>query len=108
MASFLRTHTCGALRETDLGTRVALSGWVHRLRDLGGLIFIDLRDRFGITQIVLDPKKNPDIYAIGQGMRSEFVIAVRGQVSVRQDKNLRIPTGAIEIFADSLEVLSKA
>lgn len=108
MASFLRTHTCGALRESDVGTNVSLSGWVHRVRDLGGLIFIDLRDRFGITQIVLDPKKNDDIYRLGQKLRNEFVITVKGAVTVRQDKNPRMPTGAIEIFAESLEVLSKA
>jgi aspartyl-tRNA synthetase len=108
MASFLRTHTCGALRESDVGTDVSLSGWVHRVRDLGGLIFIDLRDRFGITQIVLDPKKNESIYQLGQKLRNEFVITVKGRVTVRQDKNPRMSTGAIEIFADRLEILSKA
>lgn len=108
MAHFTRTHTCGALRLQDVGASVRLSGWVHRLRDLGGVIFIDLRDRFGITQIVLDPKKTPDIYALGQTLRAEDVITIQGTVSKRKDANTKIATGEIEIEAGALTVLSKA
>lgn len=108
MASFLRTATCGELRESHKGQKVTLSGWVHRLRDLGGLIFLDLRDRYGLTQVVLDPKKNPDVYALGQTLRAEFVITVTGEVLCRKDPNPRLVTGAIEVMADEIQVLSKA
>ena len=78
-----RTHTCGALRLTDAGTDVRLSGWVHRVRDHGGLKFIDLRDHYGITQIVVDP--DSPAFAIAEGLRSEWVIQVAGKCRPRPD-----------------------
>jgi aspartyl-tRNA synthetase len=108
MVSFCRTHTCGALRQADAGREVVLCGWVHRHRNLGGLIFIDLRDRFGITQIILDPKTTPEAYAVGENLRFECVIAVNGKVAVRQDPNPNMPTGQIEVFAHKIHVLSEA
>lgn len=108
MVSFRRTHTCGDLSQKEIGKEVRLAGWVHRVRDLGHLIFIDLRDRFGITQIVLDPKSTPEAYAIGQKLRFECVVAIDGKVSLRKDPNPNIPTGQIEIFASSIHLLSYA
>ncbi len=108
MVTFRRTHTCGEMREKHAGHEVVLCGWVHRLRNLGGLIFIDLRDRFGITQIILDPKKTPAAYAIGENLGLEYVIAVKGKASIRQDPNPNMPTGQIEIFADEIFLLSEA
>ncbi|MBS0654365.1 MAG: aspartate--tRNA ligase [Verrucomicrobia bacterium] len=108
MVHYQRSHFCGDLRQSDVGHSVTLTGWVHRLRDFGGIIFLDLRDRYGITQIVLDLNKNPDIYTLGQGLKAEYVIAIRGEVSKRQDPNPKIPTGEIEIFATELHVLSKS
>lgn len=104
MVSFLRSHTCGELRESDIGKEVTLSGWVHRNRDLGGLVFIDLRDRFGITQIIIDPKEIPE----AQKVRFEYVVTVKGKVLRRKDPNDNMATGAIEIAATSLEVLSES
>lgn len=108
MTVFQRTHTCGDLRLSDVGTAVTLSGWVHRLRDFGGIIFLDMRDRYGITQIVLDCKRDSALYALGQSLRAECVISVKGVVTERQDPNSKIPTGNIEIFASELHVLSRA
>jgi aspartyl-tRNA synthetase len=95
---------CGALREEDIGKEVLLAGWVHRPRDLGGLIFCDLRDRFGITQIVIDPKKLP----LGRKLGFEYVIAVRGKVSRRREENPALATGKIEVMAETLEILSES
>jgi aspartyl-tRNA synthetase len=108
MVSLRRTDTCGELTEKDIGKDVRLTGWVHRVRDLGHLIFIDLRDRFGITQIVLDPKSTPEAYATAQKLRFECVIAIDGKVSKRKDPNPNIPTGQIEIFASHIALLSFA
>ncbi|MCE5293659.1 MAG: aspartate--tRNA ligase [Chlamydiales bacterium] len=105
---FRRSHTCGALRASDIDKQVTLSGWVHRARDLGGLLFVDLRDRFGITQVVLDSTHNKDLYTQGQKLRAEFVITVKGRVNKRKDANPKIATGEIEIIADELFVLSKS
>ncbi len=108
MVPFRRTHTCGDLREQNIGQEVTLSGWVHRARDLGGLLFIDLRDRYGLTQVVLDSQKNKELYAQGQKLRAEFVITIKGKVNKRRDANPKLSTGQIEIIADELFVLSKA
>lgn len=108
LVPFRRTHTCGDLREKDVGARVTLSGWVHRVRDLGGLLFIDLRDRYGITQVVIDSKKSPELYAQGQKLRAEFVISVKGEVAKKKESNPKLATGAIEIEAQELYILSKA
>ncbi|MGF7161720.1 aspartyl-tRNA synthetase [Rhodoligotrophos appendicifer] len=103
-----RSHTCGALRQTDIGAEARLSGWVHRIRDHGGLLFIDLRDHYGITQIVADP--DSPAFAQAETLRAEWVIRVDGVVRERpgETKNAAIATGAVEVFANAIEVLSKA
>ena len=73
-----RTHTCGQLRATDAGSPARLAGWVHRRRDHGQLIFLDLRDRYGITQVVVDAQEAPDAHAVASGVRSEYVVSVTG------------------------------
>ncbi|MGL4404173.1 MAG: aspartate--tRNA ligase, partial [Notoacmeibacter sp.] len=103
-----RSHTCGALRATDTGQTVRISGWVHRVRDHGGVLFIDLRDHYGMTQIVADP--DSPCFKLAETVRSEWVIRVDGVVKDRAagTQNANIATGAIELFAQELEVLSKA
>src|SRR5947208_16501886 len=83
LATPYRTHTCGALRASDAGTTARLSGWVHRRRDHGQLIFLDLRDRHGITQVVVDKTDDPESHAIASRLRPEFVITVEGDVADR-------------------------
>src|ERR1700751_1632882 len=99
MFDYRRTHTLGALRKEDIGKGVTLSGWVNRRRDHGGLIFIDLRDRFGLTQVVFDPEKNPSAHVIGEKLRSEWVISIKGIVIPRQAgmANPKLNTGEIEV-----------
>lgn len=106
MVDYHRTHDCGTLTKQDIGKQVSLSGWVNRRRDHGGLIFIDLRDRFGITQLVLDPAQIPE----GHKLRSEWVINVKGAVAARAEgmSNPKLATGDIEIIVDELQVLSHA
>ena len=103
-----RSHTCGALREDAAGAHVRLSGWVHRVRDHGGVLFIDLRDHYGLTQIVADP--DSPAFSAAEAVRAEWVIRVDGLVKKRtQDTvNADLPTGEIEVFAAKIEVLSKA
>ncbi len=103
-----RTHTCGALRATDAGTQVRLSGWVHSKRDHGGLLFIDLRDHFGITQLVFPAGSAP--FAVAEAARPESVITVTGQVVGREGAtvNPRLPTGAIEVRVADIVVQSEA
>ncbi|MBS4167593.1 aspartate--tRNA ligase [Parachlamydia sp. AcF125] len=110
MFNFVRTHTCGALRQADTGTSVILSGWVHRYRDHGGLIFIDLRDRYGLTQLVFDPKANAAAHSTSEKLRSEWVIAIQGHVIERtaEMKNPKLATGDIEVVVEHIEVLSPA
>ncbi len=105
-----RTHTCGELRETDVDTQVVLMGWVQRRRDHGGVIFIDFRDREGITQIVFNPEISPEVHAKAHDLRSEFVLGVKGTVINRPDNmvNPKMVTGAIEILVDELKILSRA
>ncbi len=108
LGNLQRTHTCGQLRAADAGATVTLMGWVNRRRDHGSLIFLDLRDRTGITQIVLDKDLTPEGHAKGEMVRPEFVLAVTGKVR-RRDKdviNPNMPTGEIEIAADRLLVLN--
>ncbi len=97
----LRTHTCGELNEKDIGKEVILCGWVASRRDHGKLIFIDIRDRYGLTQVVFIPKEPADSCKQAQGLRSEFVIKVSGKVNRRPEgaRNPNLPTGAIEITA---------
>jgi len=104
----LRSHTCGQLRATHIGQDVHLSGWVNRLRNHGGLAFIDLRDRYGLTQVVLDPEAAPEAFALGATVGAEWVIAIRGTVRSRPQgqENADMPTGTIEVAANSLEVLN--
>ncbi len=106
----LRTHTCGQLRPTDIDQTVTLSGWVHRRRDHGGLIFIDLRDRWGLTQIVLDPAVNAAAHSAAERVRSEWVLQVTGQVVARKQgmENADMATGAIELMVADLTVLNQA
>lgn len=105
-----RTHTCGELRLTHAGQTVTLLGWVHRRRDLGGLIFIDLRDREGITQVVFDSKQSSPLHERAASLSREYVVGIRGTVKLRtpDTKNSKIPTGEIELSAEELEVLNPA
>ena len=100
-----RSHTCGALRASDVGSDVRLSGWVHRVRDHGGVLFIDLRDHYGVTQVVCDP--DSPVFSEMEKVRSEWVIRIDGDVKARDDeaKNDALPTGDVEIFVRDLEVL---
>ncbi len=105
-----RTHMCGALRATDAGTRAVLMGWVNRQRDFGSLIFIDVRDRSGMTQVVFDREANPALHEKAAALRPEYVIAIAGEVRRRDSKtiNRNIPTGEIEIVAAELKLLNVA
>ena len=103
-----RTHMCGALRASDAGSSVVLMGWVNRRRDLGNLIFIDLRDRTGITQVVITAEAGAELHKKTERLRSEFVVAVMGRVKLRDPNtiNKNIPTGEIEVVADELRILN--
>jgi aspartyl-tRNA synthetase len=103
-----RTHTCGALRETDIGESVRISGWCHRIRDHGGLLFIDLRDHYGLTQCVADP--DSPAFKAAETLRSEWVVKIDGKVRQRPagTENADLPTGAVEIFVTEIEVLGPA
>jgi aspartyl-tRNA synthetase len=103
-----RTHTCGALNAEHIGQRVLLMGWVARRRDHGGVIFIDLRDRYGLTQIVFNPQHDPQAHAKADPLRSEFVIAAQGVVEARPEGmvNPKLATGAIEVNCDQLRILN--
>src|SRR5687768_9553560 len=98
-----RSHTCGELSINDLGKEVILSGWVQKSRDLGGMTFVDMRDRYGITQLTFDSEDNASLRAQARELGREFVIKVTGKVIERSSKNLKIPTGEIEIKVSSLE-----
>jgi aspartyl-tRNA synthetase len=106
LGNLKRTHYCGALRASDAGTEVVIMGWVHRRRDLGQLIFIDLRDRAGIAQIVVNKEDQPHIHAKAEQLRSEFVVAIKGQVIKRQKPNPEIATGEVEVIATELHLLN--
>jgi aspartyl-tRNA synthetase len=108
MKNLKRTHTCGELNKHHIGTNVTLNGWVHNRRNLGGLIFVDLRDRYGITQIVFNPQKNTDLHNAASGLGSEDVIAVSGVVEARPNANPNLPTGEIDVEATQLSILNKA
>ena len=105
----LRTHTCGELRLGDVGKQVTVCGWVDSRRDHGGLIFIDLRDRYGIAQIVIEPDQ-ASAFEIAQTLRSEFVIGATGKVSPRGEglENPKHATGQIEVEAASIELFNKS
>jgi len=105
-----RTHTCGELSESNIGESVVLNGWVDTRRDLGGVIFIDLRDRYGITQIVFEPTYNKETHKLASHLRSEYVISVEGKVRKRppETDNPKLPTGHIDVMVDKLIILNKA
>ena len=105
----MRTHYCGAVRDDDLNQVVTLNGWVDRRRDHGGVIFIDLRDRSGVVQIVSDPERTPETYPLAEALRNEYVIQVKGRVTQRPEDSLnpKLPTGTVEIYADEITVLNE-
>lgn len=106
----LKTRTCGELRPEDAGQEVVLAGWVNRRRDQGGLIFIDLRDRWGITQVVVDRDSAPEAHSTADQARNEFVLQVKGVVRTRPEgsENLDLPTGRIDVFANDIKILNVA
>ncbi|HMA24805.1 MAG TPA: amino acid--tRNA ligase-related protein, partial [Gemmatimonadaceae bacterium] len=111
LATTHRTHLCGSLRPTDVGRRVRLGGWVHRSRDLGGLTFIDLRDRAGLVQVSFDPRMCPaDVCAAAASVGLETVVLVEGDVVARPEamQNAELATGAVEVRATSLRVVGPA
>ncbi|HUI64089.1 MAG TPA: aspartate--tRNA ligase [Bacteroidota bacterium] len=105
-----RTHTCGELRADDIGATTTLNGWVSTRRDLGGVIFIDLRDRYGKTQVVFNPQKSPEAHAKAKALRSEYVISVTGTVERRPEGTMNpdFATGEIDVLASELMILSEA
>ena len=103
-----RTNTCGELRLQDAGKQVTLAGWVQRTRKMGGMTFVDVRDRYGITQIVFDESKDADLCARANKLGREFCVQITGEVSERESKNAKMPTGDIEILASQLNVLSES
>ncbi len=105
-----RTHYCGQVDSKDIGKEVVLFGWVHRRRDHGGVIFIDLRDREGIVQVVLDPEYSKEVHYKGRDIRSEYVLEIKGIVKQRPPESINgdIPTGEVEVFANHMEILNES
>ena len=103
-----RTHNCAELRRQDVGAQVRLSGWVHRIRDHGGVLFIDLRDHYGMTQVLADP--DSDVFARVGDLRAETVVRVDGEVRLRDADlvNDKLATGEVEVFIRGLDVLGEA
>ena len=103
-----RTHTCGQLRENHIGENVRVSGWCHRIRDHGGVLFIDLRDHYGLTQVVADP--DSPAFKNAEKLRAEWVVRVDGKVRKRPagTENPELPTGLVEVFISEIEVLGPA
>src|SRR5947208_12837767 len=108
MARWQRTHTCGEFRESHVGQSVILNGWVNTYRNQGSLVFIDVRDRYGVTQVVFEPDRK-DLLAGARELRSEFVVAVQGTVTRRLPgkENKDLATGAVEVKATGLEILNR-
>ncbi|MEX0686899.1 MAG: aspartate--tRNA ligase [Balneolales bacterium] len=108
--SLIRTHTCGGLNRENTGNEVILNGWVDTRRDLGGVIFIDLRDRYGLTQVVFSPQDNQEAHELADQLRPEFAIGVHGLVKERSDENInnKLKTGEIEIRVNKLHIYSKS
>jgi aspartyl-tRNA synthetase len=104
----MRTHTCGELTIKNIGTTVTLCGWIHKSRDLGGMTFIDLRDRYGITQLAFNMDTNDPLCEKARVMGREFVVKAKGTVIERSNKNLKIPTGEIEILVEEIDVLNES
>ena len=105
-----RTHFCGEVKESDIGKTVTVAGWVDTARDLGGIIFIELRDHTGRFQIVADPAKNKDVHKVFEHLHNEFVIVTKGPVTKRPEgtQNPNLPTGTIEIYPTEIELLNKS
>ena len=108
MSVYKRSHMCGELRKENIGENVVLNGWVQKRRNLGGLIFCDLRDKTGITQVVFNDKIPQELFDRADTLRSEYVVGIKGKVMERESKNPELPTGDIEVFADELIIYSKA
>ncbi|MCI5147242.1 MAG: aspartate--tRNA ligase, partial [Candidatus Electrothrix sp. AR3] len=108
MGALRRTHNCNTLGLDHLEQEVVLMGWVLRRRDHGGVIFIDLRDRWGITQVVFNPEINPEVHTKGHQLRSEWVLAIKGKVEARPGDmaNPKLKTGTIEVLVDDLQILN--
>lgn len=106
----MKTNDCGEIRREFIGQNITLAGWVSTVRDLGGIIFIELRDRSGVFQLVSDPNKNPQVYEVAQKLKNEYVIQVKGIISQRPDEtyNEKLPTGEIEMYPVEIEILSVA
>ena len=105
-STMYRTNTCGELRLSDKGKRVTLAGWVQKSRRLGGMTFIDLRDRYGITQLVVKAEAPAELVETAESLGREYVIQVTGEVLERESKNSKIPTGEIEIAVESINILN--
>ena len=103
-----RNKTCGELRIEDKGKNVTIAGWVQKNRKMGGMTFLDLRDRYGVTQVVFNSSENPDLFHEANSLGREFVVQISGKVAERENKNKNLPTGDIEIIADSLKILNKS
>lgn len=103
-----RTHNCGELRNENVGEKVILNGWVNAVRDLGGLFFLDLRDRYGITQIVAEPETQAELVEKAREIKSEFVIWIKGTVRKRSNPNPKIPTGLIEVLLEDYGIINKS
>jgi aspartyl-tRNA synthetase len=103
-----RTQNCGQLRQTDIGKKVILTGWVANWRDHGNIYFLDLRDRYGLTQVVIDAQKSPEIHKLVQRVRNEWIVGVEGTVRKRGEENPKLATGSIEVLVDTLEILNEA
>ncbi len=108
MALFKRTHMCGELRKEQIGENVTLNGWIAKQRNLGGLIFCDVRDKTGITQVVFNDSVPQELFDRADSLRSEYVVGVKGVVAERESKNPELPTGDIEILAEDLVIYSEA
>lgn len=108
MSVYKRTHMCGELRQENIGENVVLNGWIQKRRNLGGLIFCDVRDKTGITQVVFNDQIPQELFERADKLRSEYVVGIKGKVMERESKNADLPTGDIEVFADDLIIYSEA
>ena len=110
MSAYGRTEYAGRIDEKYVGKKVTLKGWVSKRRDLGNLIFIDVRDRMGVVQCVFSGEKNAELHELAGTLRNEFVVSIEGEVVLRNEStvNEKIASGKVEVIADKLEILSKA
>lgn len=108
MSVYKRTHMCGELRKENIGEKIVLNGWIQKRRNLGGLIFCDVRDKTGITQVVFNDHVPAELFERADRLRSEYVVGIKGEVMERESKNAELPTGDIEVFADDLIIYSEA